>query len=46
VRGQVAPGFQADLAVLNANPLRIDPRELKDVRSEMTIVGGRVAFCR
>lgn len=46
VRGQVAPGFQADLAVLNANPLRIDPRELKAIRSEMTIVGGRVAFSR
>jgi predicted amidohydrolase YtcJ len=46
VRGQVAPGFQADLAVLNANPLRIDSRELKAVQAEMTIVGGRVAFVR
>ncbi|MGE5560012.1 MAG: amidohydrolase [Chloroflexota bacterium] len=45
-RGMVAPGCQADLAVLSANPLRIDPFALKDIRVMMTVVGGRVAFRR
>lgn len=45
-RGIVAPGYQADLAVLSANPLRVDPFALKDIQAMMTIVGGRVAFRR
>lgn len=45
-RGLVAPGYLADLAVLSANPLRIDPFALKDIQAMMTIVGGRVAFRR
>lgn len=45
-RGMVAPGYQSDLAVLSANPLRIDPLALKDVQVLMTVVGGRVAYRR
>ena len=42
--GQVKEGFLADLAVLEENPLEIDPRRLKDVAVRLTIVGGRVVY--
>jgi hypothetical protein len=44
--GQVKEGFLADLAVLEENPLEVDPRRLKDLAVRMTIVGGRVVFER
>jgi predicted amidohydrolase YtcJ len=44
--GQVKEGFLADLAVLEENPLEVDPRRLKDVEVRLTIVGGRVVFER
>lgn len=45
-RGMIAPGYQADLAVISANPLRVDPLALKDIKVLMTVVGGRVAYRR
>ncbi|MGD2069811.1 MAG: amidohydrolase [Gemmatimonadota bacterium] len=44
--GRVKEGYLADLAVLDRNPLEIDPRELKDVEVVMTIVDGRVVYER
>jgi hypothetical protein len=44
--GQVKEGFLADLAVLEENPLEVDPRRLKDLAVRLTIVGGRVVFER
>jgi predicted amidohydrolase YtcJ len=45
-KGRIQEGFLADLAVLDVNPLRVDPRRLKDVQVIMTVVGGRVVFER
>ncbi len=45
-KGRLAPGFLADLAVLDANPLRIEGTRLKDVRVLMTVVDGEVVFER
>lgn len=45
-KGRVAAGYLADLAVLDANPLEVDPNALKDVRVDYTIVGGRVVYKR
>ena len=45
-KGKIAPGYLADLAVLEADPFRIDPRRLKDVQVDLTIVGGRVVHER
>lgn len=45
-KGKIAPGFLADLAVLDANPLTVEPSELKDVKVVMTVVDGRVVFER
>ncbi len=44
--GKIRPGFLADLAVLDENPLEIDPRRLKDVSVKMTVVGGRIVYIR
>lgn len=38
--GQLAPGYFADLIVLNDDPFQIDPEELKDLSPEATMVAG------
>lgn len=43
-RGQIAPGFLADLAVLAADPLAVPVADLPALPVEMTLVGGRVTF--
>jgi predicted amidohydrolase YtcJ len=44
VKGSIAEGKLADMVVLSADPLRSPPEELKDIRVEMTIIGGKVAW--
>ena len=41
-KGSLVPGKLADLVVLGANPLQVDPAELKDIPVEMTLVGGQI----
>lgn len=43
-KGTLELGRLADVAVLDRDPCAIDPCGLKDVRTRMTIVGGRVVF--
>jgi predicted amidohydrolase YtcJ len=40
--GSLEPGKLADLAVLTDDPLTAAPDRLKDIRSDMTVVGGRI----
>jgi len=40
-RGKLLPGYLADLVVLDRDPLACEPEELRDVRVEATMVGGR-----
>ena len=40
--GSLKPGRFADLIVLSANPITIDPDSLKDLEVLVTMVGGRV----
>ena len=44
--GRIREGFLADLAVLDRNPLEVDPSELKEVEVDLTVVGGRVVWER
>lgn len=46
VKGKLLPGFLADLAVLDRNPLERPPEELKDVKVIMTVVDGKIVFER
>ncbi|MFN2564402.1 MAG: amidohydrolase [Gemmatimonadaceae bacterium] len=44
VKGKIAPGYLADLVMLDADPLRVAPARLKDVKVLLTIVGGRTVY--
>ncbi len=44
IKGFVAPGKLADMVILSADPLRSSPEQLKDIKVEMTIIGGEVAW--
>ncbi|MGC8998401.1 MAG: amidohydrolase [Candidatus Bathyarchaeia archaeon] len=46
VAGTIEPGKWADLTVLSEDIFRVPPDRIKDVRVEMTIVGGRVVYER
>jgi predicted amidohydrolase YtcJ len=41
-RGRIAPGFDADLTVLDADPMTASEREILAIGSPMVVVGGRV----
>lgn len=45
-RGQLAPGFLADLTVLAADPLSVPVDELREVPVDLTMVDGRVTYER
>ena len=42
--GKIAPGYWADLAVLEENPYAIPATQLHDVHVRLTLVGGAVAY--
>ncbi len=44
--GEINVGCLADLIVLAADPLRLDPAELLNLPVELTIIGGRVVYER
>jgi predicted amidohydrolase YtcJ len=43
-RGRIAPGFEADLTVLSADPMTASERDLPGITAVLTIVGGRIAW--
>ncbi len=43
IKGSIEPGKLADLTVCSADILTIPEHRLKDVKAEMTIIGGRLA---
>jgi len=43
-KGAIAPGKLADMVILSADPLKSPPEQIKDIRVEMTILDGRVAW--
>jgi predicted amidohydrolase YtcJ len=46
IKGSLAPGKLADLAVLSQDILHIDPVEIEKTRVEMTVLDGRVIYER
>jgi predicted amidohydrolase YtcJ len=45
-KGRLAPGFLADLAILDRDLFRIPPETIRDARVTTTVVGGRVVYER
>jgi predicted amidohydrolase YtcJ len=43
-KGSISQGKLADMVILSADPLTSPPEGLKDIRVEMTIIGGKVAW--
>jgi len=43
--GSLEPGKLADLLIISANPLNIDPYEIKDIFPLLTMVGGISEYC-
>jgi len=44
IKGTIAPGKLADMVILTADPLESPPEQLKDIKVEMTILDGKVAW--
>jgi predicted amidohydrolase YtcJ len=45
-KGTIEPGKLADLVVLSADYLAVPDAEIKDIKADMTLVGGKVVFER
>jgi predicted amidohydrolase YtcJ len=45
-KGSLQPGKLADLAVLSGDIFAIDPEEIKEIKTDITIVGGQIVFQR
>jgi len=44
VKGSIEVGKYGDMAVLSHNPLKVKPDKIKDIRVEMTMVGGKIVY--
>jgi len=44
IKGSISAGKLADLVILSDNPLKVHTESLKDIKVEMTIIGGRVTW--
>ncbi|HEY3228023.1 MAG TPA: amidohydrolase [Roseiflexaceae bacterium] len=45
-QGRLAPGMLADLAILSADPFKIDPSDLHTIQAEATMIEGEVIWER
>ncbi len=43
-KGSITPGKLADLVLLSGDPTRVPVTEIKDIRVEMTVIGGEVVW--
>jgi hypothetical protein len=44
IKGSIAPGKLADMVVLSDDPTKVPPEKIKDIKVEMTMIGGEVVY--
>ncbi|MCK4863036.1 MAG: amidohydrolase [Dehalococcoidales bacterium] len=44
IKGSIAPGKLADIVILSDNPTQVPPEQLKDIKVQMTVIGGEVVW--
>ncbi len=44
IKGSITPGKLADLVLLSDDPTKTPPAQIKDIKVEMTIIGGKVVW--
>ena len=44
VKGRIKPGHYADMVVIDRDIFTCDPMEIKDIKPEMTVVGGKIVY--
>jgi len=44
IKGSIAPGKLADIVVLSNDPINSPPEQIKNIRVEMTIIDGKIAW--
>ena len=44
VKGSLSPGRLADIVILSDDPTQVPPEKIKDIKVEMTIIGGEVVW--
>ncbi len=44
IKGSITPGKLADMVLLSDDPTRVPTEQIKDIRVEMTIIGGKVVW--
>ena len=44
IKGSITPGKLADLVLLSGDPTKAPPEQIKDIKVEMTIIGGKVVW--
>jgi predicted amidohydrolase YtcJ len=43
-KGSISPGKLADIVILSDDPTRVPPEKIKDIKVEMTMIGGEVVW--
>jgi predicted amidohydrolase YtcJ len=43
-KGSITQGKLADMVILSSDPIKSPPKRIKDIRVEMTIIGGKVVW--
>ncbi|HEY9001368.1 MAG TPA: amidohydrolase [Mucilaginibacter sp.] len=43
-KGTLQPGMFADMIVLDADPTKIDPDQIRNIKVQVTIVGGKIVY--
>ena len=43
-KGSISPGKLADMVLLSDDPTKVPPEQIKDIKAEMTVIGGEVVW--